>query len=496
SQVAPTPPPSPIAPPSSPPQQQKPLQPSYPTTLSMDLLHTLLETCTTLTRRDTKVAKDADVQERLEESQAQVYHIDLEHADKVLSMQDDKAEPAKLTEVVTTAKLMTKVVTAAAFTITVAPSAARRRKWIVIRDPKETATPSTIVHSEPKSKDKGKGILVEEPKPLKNQAQIEKDKAYARKPIFEKYSNSNVAFLEKNEKELEEEASRELKRKSKSSEKKAAKKQKLDEEVKELKKHLQIVPNDEDDVYTEATPLALKQAVLTTSTQNVVAVLTYLPVSVDAAALGELCLEALTDTLPEFVIIGVGTKFLLGSGIIVHQKNEAVFKEDIAFLKYDVKVRDNSITELKNRLEKSLKEKDDLKLKLENFETSSKNITKDKTGLGYDSQLIERDLSNKSDVLESASNSSVNESEEDNNQANDRYKTGKGYHVVPPLYTGNFMPPRPDLSFAGLDDFVFKSAISDPITSVHETKTNTSNTSKESIEKPKTVRLSAPITKD
>nr|GEV96530.1 hypothetical protein [Tanacetum cinerariifolium] len=59
-------------------------------------------------------------------------------------------------------------------------------------------------------------------------------------------------------KELEENASMALKRKSKSSEKKAAKKQKLDEEVEELKKHLQIVPNDEDDVYTEATPLALK----------------------------------------------------------------------------------------------------------------------------------------------------------------------------------------------------------------------------------------------
>nr|GEV56905.1 hypothetical protein [Tanacetum cinerariifolium] len=284
SQVAPTLPPSPIAPPSSPPQQQKPLQPSHPTTISMDLLHTLLETCTTLTRRvenleqdkiaqaleitkrmhpnrgiialidtdkdvtleevdaakDTKVAKDVDVQERLEESQAQVYHIDLEHADKVLSMQDDKAEPTELTEVsevVTTAKLMTKVVTTAAFTIIVAPSTARRRKGVVIRDPKETATPSTIVHSEPKSKDKGKGILVEEPKPLKNQAQIKQDKAYAR----------------------------ELKgtqRKSKSSEKKATKKQKLDEEVEELKKHLQIVPNDEDDVYTEATPLALKVSVV------------------------------------------------------------------------------------------------------------------------------------------------------------------------------------------------------------------------------------------
>nr|GEW75420.1 reverse transcriptase domain-containing protein [Tanacetum cinerariifolium] len=35
-------------------------------------------------------------------------------------------------------------------------------------------------------------------------------------------------------------------------------KQKLDEEVAELKRHLQIVPNDEDDVYTEATPLVRK----------------------------------------------------------------------------------------------------------------------------------------------------------------------------------------------------------------------------------------------
>nr|GEX18475.1 hypothetical protein [Tanacetum cinerariifolium] len=39
-------------------------------------------------------------------------------------------------------------------------------------------------------------------------------------------------------------------------------KEKLDEEVEELKKHLQIVPNDEDGVYTEATPLARKVPVV------------------------------------------------------------------------------------------------------------------------------------------------------------------------------------------------------------------------------------------
>nr|GEW15422.1 putative ribonuclease H-like domain-containing protein [Tanacetum cinerariifolium] len=233
-----------------------------------------------------EVIKDVDVQK--EESQVHVYHLDLEHAQKVSSMQDDEAEPAKLKEVievVTTAKLMTKVVTAAATTITAAPmpkaSAARRKKGVVIRDPKETATPLVIVHSEPKSKDKGNIILVEEPKPFKKQAQIEQDEAYARelkaelnaninwnvviehmdffkgmtydeiRPIFEKHFNSIVAFLEKGEEELEEEASKKSKRKSETSEEKVAKKQKLDEEVEELKTHLQIIPNDEDDVYIE-----------------------------------------------------------------------------------------------------------------------------------------------------------------------------------------------------------------------------------------------------
>nr|GFB32453.1 hypothetical protein [Tanacetum cinerariifolium] len=93
-------------------------------------------------------------------------------------------------------------------------------------------------------------------------------------------------------------------------------------------------------------------------------------------------------------------------------------------------------------------------------------------------QANDRDLTNKSDVFESASDSSVNESEEDNKQANDRYKAGKGYHAVPPPYTGNFMPPRLDLSFAGLDDSVFKSAIKETVTSVNETKTSTSKTKK------------------
>ncbi|GJQ92377.1 hypothetical protein Tco_0003516, partial [Tanacetum coccineum] len=59
-----------------------------------------------------------------------------------------------------------------------------------------------------------------------------------------------------------------------------------------------------------------------------------------------------------------------------NSENKAVYEEDIVFLKYDVQVKDISIKDLKNQLEEALKEKDDLKLKLENFEESSKNLTK------------------------------------------------------------------------------------------------------------------------
>nr|GEW13643.1 retrovirus-related Pol polyprotein from transposon TNT 1-94 [Tanacetum cinerariifolium] len=70
---------------------------------------------------EVKVVEDDQVQGRQAESQAEIYKIDLDHALKVLSMQED--EPAELQEVVdvvTTAKLITKVVTAASETVAAA----------------------------------------------------------------------------------------------------------------------------------------------------------------------------------------------------------------------------------------------------------------------------------------------------------------------------------------------------------------------------------------
>nr|GEU96950.1 hypothetical protein [Tanacetum cinerariifolium] len=111
-----------------------------------------------------------------------------------------------------------EVVTTAVTAITVAQvpkaSAPRRRKGVVIQDPEETAIASVIVHSKVKSKDKGKGILIEEPKPLKRQTQIKQDEAFARQleaelnaninwnDVLEQHYNLNQAFLERVEEEI------------------------------------------------------------------------------------------------------------------------------------------------------------------------------------------------------------------------------------------------------------------------------------------------------
>nr|GFA13889.1 hypothetical protein [Tanacetum cinerariifolium] len=68
------------------------------------------------------------------------------------------------------------------------------------------------------------------------------------RPIFEAKFNSNVAFLLKTKEQIEEDENRALKRLNETLAERAAKRKKLDDEVEELKRHLQIVPNKDDDV--------------------------------------------------------------------------------------------------------------------------------------------------------------------------------------------------------------------------------------------------------
>nr|GEU30793.1 hypothetical protein [Tanacetum cinerariifolium] len=80
-------------------------------------------------------------------------------------------------------------------------------------------------------------------------------------------------------------------------------------------------------------------------------------------------------------------------------------------------------------------------------------------------------------------------SDEENSVANDRFKKGEGYHVVPPPLTGNYMPPKPDLSFARLDDSIFKFKISKTVTSLAKDEKNALKTSTACVEKPKEDRM-------
>ncbi|GKD22743.1 hypothetical protein Tco_1224446 [Tanacetum coccineum] len=140
----------------------------------------------------------------------------------------------------------------------------------------------------------------------------------------------------------------------------------------------------------------------------------------------------------------------------VYKKNKVVFEEDIKILKLDIKLRDNALTELRKKFEKAKKERDDLKRTLEKIENSSKNLSKlleiqvsdkFKTGVGYDSQVFDIHVK-------------------------DKHKTGEGYHAVPPPYTGNFMPPKPNLVLADEEEYVFSESITSvPAVATSEVKT-------------------------
>nr|GEU71750.1 hypothetical protein [Tanacetum cinerariifolium] len=101
-------------------------------------------------------------------------------------------------------------------------------------------------------------------------------------------------------------------------------------------------------------------------------------------------------------------------------------------------------------VEARLLERDDLKLKLEKFQTSSKNLTallasqtSEKAGLGYNLQVFTHSMFDCENYYSSESDS---KSWPPSNLY-DRFILSGGYHVVPPPYTGTFMPPKSDLVF-------------------------------------------------
>nr|GEX12872.1 hypothetical protein [Tanacetum cinerariifolium] len=176
---------------------------------------------------------------------------------KAEDAQEDKPEVQEAVEVVTTAKLITEVVIAVSESVTAASVTT-------------AAVPAATITAAP-SKDKGKGIMVEEPKVIKKKQQVEMDEEldYFKgmsyddiRPIFEAKFKSNIEFLLKSKEQIEEEANIAIDSINETPSQKATKRRKLNEEVEDLKQHLEIVPDEDDDVYIEATPLARKVTVV------------------------------------------------------------------------------------------------------------------------------------------------------------------------------------------------------------------------------------------
>ncbi|GKE62551.1 hypothetical protein Tco_1512918 [Tanacetum coccineum] len=132
--------------------------------------------------------------------------------------------------------------------------------------------------------------------------------------------------------------------------------------------------------------------------------------------------------------------------LLVFKKNKSVYEEDIKLLKHEIYLRDLDITELKRKLKLAIKEKDEC-------------------------------------------------------------KTGLGYNAVLPPYTGNFMPPKFDLVYPSLDDFVdVNEYVSKPVVEKSTIETNepktdrkengaliiedwVSNSDEENVPKVKTVEM-------
>nr|GEZ07777.1 hypothetical protein [Tanacetum cinerariifolium] len=260
--------------------------------------------------------------------------IDEKKEDKKVeeAKEDEPAKVQEVVDVVTTANLITEVVTAASETVTATSAIISAAKPQVPAAPTRVA--AAPVEEGKECKGKGKGIMLEEPKPLKKKQQIEMDEEYARKLhaeinedidwdvaidyvklkakedpavqryqvmkrkpqieaqaqknmmmylknvvgfkldyfkgmsyddirlIFEAKFNSNIEFLLKTKEQMEEEENRALQSINETPAQKAAKRRKLNEEVEDLKRHLEIMPDEDNDVYTEATPLTRKVLVV------------------------------------------------------------------------------------------------------------------------------------------------------------------------------------------------------------------------------------------
>nr|GFA81267.1 hypothetical protein [Tanacetum cinerariifolium] len=183
--------------------------------------------------------KDVQVKERQADTQENIYNIDLDHTSKVILA----AEPvvAAVSTPISAAKPKGLKAVPAALTVST-----RKRNGVVIRDPEEELHDDTPTETQ-SAKDKGKGIFVEDPKPMKRKDQIAMDAeryhGYKKKPQSESQARKNmIDYLKNIEEKMEKEEQEIIKSINETPAQKAAKRRRLCEQAKEaedLKKQLE-----------------------------------------------------------------------------------------------------------------------------------------------------------------------------------------------------------------------------------------------------------------
>ncbi|GKF18579.1 hypothetical protein Tco_0063497, partial [Tanacetum coccineum] len=151
-----------------------------------------------------------------------------------------------------------------------------------------------------------------------------------------------------------------------------------------------------------------------------------------------------------------GVNIASTQGVADILKRESVYEEDIKLLRttrISVVSYKTSLESVEARLlvfkknesvklQLATKEKDNVQLTVQKYENSSKSLSK-----LLDSQIM------------------------------DKCKTRLGYNAIPPPYTGNFIPPKPDLVYPSLDyfvdvnKFVSEAVVEKPTVETNEPKT-------------------------
>nr|GEW67507.1 synaptobrevin, longin-like domain protein [Tanacetum cinerariifolium] len=240
--------------------------------------------------KETKEVRVNPEYAQVEGRQADIYHIDMDHATKVFSMKEDEPEIQKAVEVVTTAKLITEVIDVSKL-LSLLPDkeeelllGIQRRNHLqrlLLKPSQKTREKVAMDHVKQKAKENPYvlryQVMKKRPQTeaqarrnmmvyLKNTAGFTlyyfKEMYYDDiRTIFEAKFNANIEFLLKSKEQMEEEESRAITLINDTPAQKVAKRRRLNKEAKdveELKQHLEIMPDEDDNVYIEATLLARK----------------------------------------------------------------------------------------------------------------------------------------------------------------------------------------------------------------------------------------------